>query len=114
MPGLGITTVTGEGTIALPTFEAVLELVWNVDMPLSVQQLSANPPHRLMHAGWVGVGYSGAGISGTAPTMSWFKYIEFQDEDVIPGLAYGVTQVFGDTIFYNLNTGVTMMIDVFW
>ncbi len=71
----------------------------------NVQKLSIASPQRIMHAGWVALGYSAGVFPLAPPGITWWKYLEFESESLVISQD-AQPYVNCDTLYYHLNTGV--------
>lgn len=77
---------TGDGALDFGAYLGITSVSFDITVPgFSVQYRGDGNPRRVMHVGYVGLGYEFAG--GPDLSMSWFKYVEFEREGPpLPGI----------------------------
>jgi len=82
----------------------IKEVTGRLSVPGRAQLIGANSPKRVMHAGWMGLGYHAAQVldGATVETVTWWKYFDFDTFDyTLP-----INLVFGDSLF-DVQNGAT-------
>lgn len=109
MAYFGVFTVTGEGNIDFGgNVNVVFVNTWISGLG-DTQLLSISSPQRIMHAGWIALGYAGGVFPSSPPSIQWFKYLEFESESlVIANIARGSANC--NHLYYHLAVGVTLQL----
>lgn len=113
MPYSGLQTFTGEGSFDLGGNVNVSFINHWVSVLGRTQVLTLGDPKRIMHAGWIGLGYSGGVITGGPPSIQWYKYLEFESESLGMAIVAGGA-VNCDHLYYHLEVGVTLQVFMGW
>lgn len=109
MPNLGSVRLTGTGHYLFPAGHFLYLVDYALVAGSPVQFRSPLYPRRVMHGGWLALGYCTGGAYGANGTVLWHKYIEFEHEE------YLITpNIPADGIQYHLPLGVSVDVDVFW
>jgi hypothetical protein len=116
MPSSGVITAVGEGEFLLGTFAPVEEVHIIITVPgFSVQYRSATQPRRVMHAGYVAMGHNfngGPSSPANPSTVTWHKYVEFEDEWGRPQL--NPTPFYFERVLWAIPMGVTVTVEATW
>jgi len=82
--------------LPLAAVTTIKEVTGRLSVPGRAQLIGANSPKRVMHAGWMGLGYHAQVLDGaTVETVTWWKYFDFDTFDyTLP-----INLVFGDSLF---------------
>ena len=111
MTSLGVQTATGEGEQLFGGFFQVEEVHAIITVPGRVEFRNLNQPRRVMHAGWVALGHNfagGASSFGNPSTVTAFKYIEFEDEWIIPRWP---ANWYFERMFWSIPIGITVTLE---
>jgi hypothetical protein len=113
VPCAGTLTFTGEGKYNYGGNVNVQFINTNVRILGITQVLTAGDPKRIMHAGWIGLGYDGGVFPGGPPAMNWFDYLKFQSEGFIMSDRFN-GNVNCDHLYYHLDPSVTLDVFTCW
>ena len=105
------TGATGIGSLALGVSTGVTEVYMAITAVGPDAQVSGGAgPHKAFHIGWVALGYAAGG--GYPDFVSWFTYVEWDAYD--PRAIAGSILTYADTIFWSLQPGVVIDLEVYW
>lgn len=113
MPYSGVQTFTGEGKYSLGGVVDVQFINTWVRILGRTQLLAAGDPQRIMHAGWIGLGYDAGVFTSAPPCINWWHYLEFQSEGFVMSARYN-GNVNCDYLYYHLDPSVTLDIFAGW
>jgi len=87
MPSSGVQTVTGEGRFDLGAIRNVTDVYTHVASLTNPKAffVGTTTPRRIRFAGGIGLSFMDtvAAFGGAREFVSWFKYINWEDEDVL-------------------------------
>ena len=111
MANSGLQTLTGKGLVSLSAVTYLKEITWDVKVSGNILYYSTSNPKRLFGAGWFALGYHNVPVGTvTDDHITWWKFIEMNGQDIV----FPASTVFGDSLFYQIDPGVTMYAEVYW
>ena len=110
MPNLGGADLSGEGRLLFAAEHSVSMIVVLPSTLAHVQYRSTQDPRRVMHGGWIALGYYAGGPGGIGfSRVRWHKYLEFEREEMLVQ-----PSVICDGLHYLIPPGSAWFIDVYW
>lgn len=111
MANSGYQTLTGSGRIAISATTYIKEINYYLSVLGNSEPRPSATVQRIMHAGWYAIGYHNQTNDGVTNDWYYFQeYFDFQYRDhVLP-----LNLVFGDSIFYFVQNGVTVRLIAYW
>ena len=111
MANSGWLTITGKGRSAISPSGYIKEILLAISVTGQAIYESPSNPKRTWKAGWVALGYHNVTMSTvTAESVMWWMFITMNMHDII----LPASTVYGDSLWYQLNTGVTVLAEVVW
>jgi len=107
----GVLTMVGTSRIAITPTGQIKEHRGRVSVPGRLDYMSTSSPRRIMHAGYMALGYHAVPFdTATVDFVMYWMYLPFEYWDfVLPAAT-----VFGDSLWFHMLNGVTARIELFW
>jgi hypothetical protein len=111
----GPLSVSGDGVQDIGAVVGPTDIVATLTSPGLVNYLSSVSPRRLGNSGWYGFGFKGGGTGGAGSNyITWWKFLEFEIEDLFPLVNNDTGNVLGDSLFWHCVGGTTFDLIVAW
>ena len=110
MGASGLVTMVGDGSDGSAGHQVFVALDWWIDTPGQAQLIGVTHPYRVMHAGWIAIGW-GAGYMdpGPQPSVAWWQYLDFDQRQIV-----FPSPVEGNAIIWSIPAGVAAKAEWYW